>query len=182
MVKRPIVTEMKKAFLACLLLLIAACRREAPVAPVATPKPAPPAVAMEPYKAQLLDGSPFDLASERGHVVFLNVWATWCLPCRAEIPELNKLHEKYAARGFKVVGVSVDEGNPDGVKQFVNEQKITYPIVLDPDGKLATLLNTSVIPTSIVVDKKGDVVWKHYGVVKTTDDTLVKALESALAR
>ncbi|MBL8947695.1 MAG: TlpA family protein disulfide reductase, partial [Myxococcales bacterium] len=55
-----------------------------------------------------LDGEPFDLASMRGQVVLLNVWATWCQPCREELPELERLHELYASRGFSVVGVSVD--------------------------------------------------------------------------
>jgi len=98
-----------------------------------------------------------------------------------EIPELDKLHAAYASRGFKVVGVSVDEGGANEVKPFVTEQKIGYPIVVDPEGKLATLLATTVLPTSIVIDRTGHIVWKHFGVVDTNDATLKTALESALA-
>ena len=137
---------------------------------------------MPPYKAKWLDGKPFDVTGEKGSVVLLNLWATWCGPCRFEIPDLAKLHAKYASRGFKVIGVSLDEGGAADVKTFVADQKIQYPIVLDPEGKLATLLNTTVIPTSIVLDKSGDIVWKHFGIVDTNDATLKVALESALAR
>ena len=158
------------------VVVLAACHRE----------PQPPAKAfgppMPPYKAQWLDGKSLDIEDEKGTVVLLNIWATWCGPCRFEIPELGKLHAKYASRGFKVIGVSVDEGGAGDVKQFVADQKIVYPIALDPEGKLATLLKTTVIPTSIVVDRTGNVVWKHFGIVDMNDATLTKAVESALAR
>ena len=137
---------------------------------------------MPAYKAHWLDGKPFDVAGEKGNVILLNVWATWCGPCRFEIPELGKVHAKYASRGFKVIGVSVDEGGAADVKPFVADQKIAYPIVVDPDGKLATLLNTTVIPTSIVVDRTGNIVWKHFGIVDTNDAELTRSVEAALAR
>lgn len=170
---------MKRVVLLAVLMTVAACRRES--AAVAPPRPTSGS-AMAPYTAQWLDGTTFDMAKEKGNVVLLNVWATWCGPCRFEIPELAKLHAKYASRGFKVVGVSIDEGGAGDVKQFVTEQKISYPIALDPEGKLATLLQTTVIPTSIVVDRTGNVVWKHFGIVDTSDASLTKAVESALAR
>ncbi len=165
---------MKKWFSFAALLLITACHHETAVKPSGPPMP--------PYKAQWLDGKPFDMASEKGNVVLLNVWATWCGPCRYEIPELEKLHSKYASRGFKVIGVSLDEGGAGDVKQFVSDHKISYPIALDPDGKLATIFNTSVIPTSVLVDRTGNIVWKQFGIVDMKDATLTAALESALAR
>ena len=168
-------TVMKRlSLLLAALLVLASCHREPPAPPFGPPMP--------PYKAQRLDGKPFDIADEKGSVVLLNLWATWCGPCRFEIPELGKLHAKYAGRGFKVIGVSLDEGGAAAVKQFVADQKIAYPIVVDPEGKLATLLNTTVIPTSIVVDKTGNIVWKHFGIVDTNDAKLTKVVEAALAR
>ncbi len=134
---------------------------------------------MPAFKAELLDGKPFDLGAEHGNVVFLNLWATWCGPCRHEIPELQKLHNEYAAKNFKVVGVSLDEGGKDTVQQFVSENAMTYPIALDPDGKLANILQTTVIPTSVLLDRKGKIVWKRYGAV-TVDAELKQALEDAL--
>jgi len=166
---------MKRVFPAiAALLVLAACHHEPPPPAFGPPMPA--------YKAKWLDGKPFDVAAEKGNVILLNVWATWCGPCRFEIPELAKLHAKYASRGFKVIGVSLDEGGAADVKPFVADQKIAYPIVVDPEGKLATLLNTTVIPTSIVVDKTGNIVWKHFGIVDTNDAKLTQSLEAALAR
>jgi thiol-disulfide isomerase/thioredoxin len=117
---------------------------------------------------------------ERGNVVLLNVWATWCGPCRFEIPALDRLHKKYAAKGFKVVGVSIDEGEVAPVKQFVSEHEMHYPIVLDPQGKLASLFQTTVIPTSVLIDRKGKVVWKKYGVIEENEAQLLRAIEKSL--
>ena len=113
-------------------------------------------------------------------MVFLNLWATWCGPCRYEIPELEKLHNDHAASKFKVVGVSVDEGGDQLVRDFVNEQKMTYPVALDPEGRLAEMLETTILPTSIILDREGKVVWKHFGVVTVSDPEMTKALEAAL--
>ena len=138
---------------------------------------------MPPYQATLLDGKPFDLAAERGrNVVFLNLWATWCGPCRFEIPELEKMHAKYAARGFEVVGVSVDEGGAEAVKPFAKEQTIGYPIALDPSGKIANILQTTVLPTSVLIDRNGKIVWRRIGALMGPDATLDAAIEKALAK
>lgn len=155
----------------------------------ATATPATPATAAEgvdvgatmpAYSTAMLDGSKFDVQGQKGKVVLLNVWATWCGPCRYEIPELQKLHAQYAAQGFAVVGVSVDEGNGDDVKQFVAENKITYPIAHDAEGKLATLLDTSVLPTTVLLDRNGKIVWKKFGAITPGDDAATKAIEAAL--
>jgi peroxiredoxin len=135
---------------------------------------------MPAYTAKTLDGTPFDLASQKGSVVLVNVWATWCGPCRFEIPELQKMYDQYGQRGFKVVGVSVDEGDAKDVKQFVDEQKMTYPVVLDPDGHIANVLQTTVLPTSVLIDRHGRIVWREVGAIPAGEPTLKKALDAAL--
>jgi len=138
---------------------------------------------MPPYQATMLDGSPFDLSAERGKkVVFLNLWATWCGPCRFEIPELEKMHAKYAPRGFEVVGVSLDEEGAAAVQSFVKEQPIGYPIALDPSGKIANVLQTTVLPTSVVIDRSGKIVWRRIGALMGPDATLDAAIETALGK
>ena len=181
---------MQKIWIAVVLLTIACAKAEQQPAPAATQTTAEPAQSemreavlgkpMPAYTAKLLDGSSFDIAGERGNVVLLNLWATWCGPCRYEIPELEKLHSQLAGQRFKVVGVSVDEGNPDEVRDFVAEQKMTYPVVLDPEGRLAEIFQSTVLPTSVLVDRKGRVVWKKLGIVDSKDEELVKAIELAL--
>jgi cytochrome c-type biogenesis protein len=135
---------------------------------------------MPAYSAEMLDGSTFDVAGERGNVLFLNLWATWCGPCRYEIPELEKLHADHARQRFKVIGVSVDEGGDQVVREFVAEEKVNYPIVLDPQGRLSVLLDTNILPTSVIVDRTGRVVWKKFGVVSTRDEEMLRVLDQAL--
>ncbi|HEX9161749.1 MAG TPA: TlpA disulfide reductase family protein [Thermoanaerobaculia bacterium] len=164
------------------LLALAACRREHRAQPKVQANAEKAGAQTLTYESQWLDGSKFDLAREKGNVVLLNVWATWCGPCRFEIPELDKLHAQYASRGFKVIGVSIDEGGASDVKPFLKDQKVSYPIAVDPEGKLATMLKTTVIPTSVLIDRGGKIVWKHFGIVSTGDESLTKALEAALGQ
>ena len=136
---------------------------------------------MPPYSATLLDGKPFNLAGEKGNVVFLNVWATWCGPCRFETPELQALQNQYAANGLKVIGVSVDEGDTAAVKTFIAEQKITYSIAVDPEGRIATLVQTTVLPASLLIDRNGKIVWRQIGAIMPNDAKLKTAIEKAVA-
>ncbi|HEU5162284.1 MAG TPA: TlpA disulfide reductase family protein [Thermoanaerobaculia bacterium] len=181
--------------IALLTISLAACRKEkkATDAPDETatqakageeaPKGGSVGATLPPYKAQNLDGKEFDLASTKGTVVLLNIWATWCPPCRYEIPELIKLHETYASRGFQVIGASVD--GPESMKEvapMVQERKINYPVILDPDGKIADIFETSVLPTSALLDREGKVIWTRIGTLEADDKELVAAIEGALGK
>ena len=137
---------------------------------------------MPDYQAEYLDGTPFDVSKERGNVVLLNLWATWCGPCVHEIPELQRLHDQHAAEGFKVVGVSLDEAGADVVKSFVAEHKMTYPIALDPPGKLAAVFQTSVIPSTVLIGRDGTILWKRFQYIEQGDRELAAAIEKALAQ
>jgi len=164
------------------VVLVVACRKaEQPATGTVAAKPpvkTERVATMPAYEATRLDGTPFKLGHDK--VVLLNVWATWCGPCRFEIPELQGLHDKYAARGFEVIGASVDEGDPKVVQDFVTEQKMTYPIILDPAGKIAAILDASVLPTTVLLDKSGHIVWKKIGAIAPQDAELAKAIEKAL--
>jgi thiol-disulfide isomerase/thioredoxin len=135
---------------------------------------------MPPYSAKYLDGKAMTMAAEKGNVVFLNVWATWCGPCRFETPELQALQTQYAAKGLKVIGISVDEGDTEAVKTFVAEQKITYPIAVDPEGRIANLVQTTVLPTSLLIDRTGKIVWRQIGAIMPNDAKLKAAVEKAV--
>lgn len=187
----------KTVAVALVMFAMIACKREQAVttsdagSTPATKTDTKPATGSEPgtdvgstmpeYAAMNLDGSKFDLAARRDKVVLVNVWATWCGPCRYEIPELQALHERYSPRGLEVVGVSVDESGVESVREFVAEQKkMTYPVVLDAEGKITNLLDTSVLPTSVLVDRNGKIVWKKYGAIMEGDEELKKAIEGAV--
>ncbi|HEX8411714.1 MAG TPA: TlpA disulfide reductase family protein [Thermoanaerobaculia bacterium] len=186
---------MKKiAVLLVLVIAVAGCKRDekkthadddgkrgaAAGTPAQTATGIEPGLIMPAYEAVNLDGSKFDLASRRKNVVLLNLWATWCGPCRYEIPELQRIHDTYAKRGFEVVGVSVDEGAAELIQQFAAENKMTYPLVHDPDGKIANILEASVLPTSIMIDRDGRIIWKKVGAILENDEELKTAIEKAL--
>ena len=178
--------DMRRVAIALLLAFAAACSKEHAARPkvVAKKKPIAPVTAgradvgdvMPGYSTDYLNGKRFDLAAEKGNVVLLNLWATWCVPCRYEIPELQKLHDRYASRGFKVIGVSIDESGVDSVKQFAEEEKITYPIALDADGHLANVLQTTVLPTSVIIDRNGRIVWRKIGALMPNEIDSLDAL------
>lgn len=179
---------MKRGWLIIGLAAALACQREAPKpASKATPsKPAAPATprtevgdSMPAYAADMLDGSKFDPATDKADMLLVNVWATWCGPCRAEMPELQQLHDEHKAHGFKVVGVSVDENDVSAVKQFVVDNKISFPIAFDPEGRIANILQTTVLPTSVLLDRNRKIVWRRVGRVLPSD---MKALRELISK
>ena len=108
-----------------------------------------------------IDGKPVSTAEWKGKVVFINFWATWCPPCRAEIPILIDLAARYKDR-VQIVGVSVDDG-PEEVKAFVKDTGINYPVVMASREIVAEYGGVSALPTLFVVDPNGNVVQKHEG-------------------
>lgn len=133
------------------------------------------------YAATTLDGDSISLAHLRGKPVLLNVWATWCHPCREEIPALQALHEKYAPQGLEVVGVSVDaDGEEAGIREFARDIKMTYPIWLDPEERVSSTFRLMGVPSTFLIDRQGQILWKHLGPVKFDDPKLQAALQKAL--
>jgi cytochrome c-type biogenesis protein len=133
------------------------------------------------YSAPALNGESVALAGLRGQVVLLNVWATWCIPCRKELPELQQLHQELASRGLRVVGVSVDDGSADrAVAEFVRNFGITYTILRDPAENVSHTFAIPGVPASFLIDRNGKVVWRHLGPVTTRDALLQSALKAAL--
>ena len=111
-----------------------------------------------------LDGNPLSSADWHGKVVLLNFWATWCAPCRAEIPDLIRLQEKYADQ-FLVVGLSTDVDPPNKVKAFAQEMKINYPVAMAPPDIEAKFGGVFGLPTSFILDTEGRIVQKHIGLL-----------------
>ncbi|MEO7647118.1 MAG: TlpA disulfide reductase family protein [Gemmatimonadaceae bacterium] len=133
------------------------------------------------YSAVSLGGDSVSLAAHRGKVVLLNVWATWCHPCRDEIPELQALHERYAARGLELVGVSVDtEGADDVIREFMRDFNMTYPVWRDPAERVSAQFHIVGVPATFLIDREGVLRWRKTGPIQPGDATLRKALERAL--
>jgi cytochrome c biogenesis protein CcmG, thiol:disulfide interchange protein DsbE len=135
------------------------------------------------YAAVTLDGDPVALVDLRGEAVLLNVWATWCAPCRIEIPELQALHEAHADHGLRVVGVTVDSRHAmDDVRAFMDELGMTYDVWWDPDHSALNLFRASGVPFSALIDREGRIVWRHLGMFQRGDPALMSALERVLAQ
>lgn len=133
------------------------------------------------YRSVSLTGDSVSLADQRGKVVLLNVWATWCHPCREEIPELRALHERYRGRGLELIGVSVDaQGNEDGIREFMKEFQMAYPVWHDPDERVSTRFLVVGVPATFLVDRSGILRWRKTGPIQPGDTSLTNAIERAL--
>jgi thiol-disulfide isomerase/thioredoxin len=170
---------------ASLLLALAACTQRGPSAqqpavPVAAQAPkasleeilkktgleVPTATLMsEDFTLQTLDGKKVSLSSFKGSVVLLSFWATWCGPCKQEMPEMQVLYDQLKARGLTIVAVDVMEDR-DTVSAFLRQNKYTFPVLLDVDGKVggSSLYGVSAIPTNYVLDRKGRIVARAVGI------------------
>ncbi len=123
---------------------------------VRNPDPAPS------FQIRGLDGKPVSPADARGKVVLLNFWATWCGPCRAEIPDLVELQAKYKER-LQVIGLVVDDDDLDAIHQFIREFRINYPVAITSDDVRTHYGGIAALPTSFLLDPQGRVVQKHVG-------------------
>lgn len=160
-----------------LLVLVACAPAERSLPPaVAIGAPAPA------YRSISIDGDSVSLAGERGKVMLLNIWATWCHPCRDELPILQRLHERHAAQGFEVIGVSVDaRGEAKNVRAFARDFGLTYPIWLDPDERVTATFLAPGVPATYLIGRDGILLWRHVGPVRANDSLLASALDRALA-
>ena len=156
-----------------LTLLTGACIPERAPTNVGDPAPA--------YAAPVLDGDSVSIAQLKGSVVLLNVWATWCIPCRKELPELQALHTQYGPSGLRILGVSVDEaGSDEVIRAFTKELGVTYTILRDPGERVSDLFAIIGVPASFLIDREGRIAWKHLGPFTRNDSTLQRALAETL--
>jgi peroxiredoxin len=143
-----------------LLLLVAACSESGAAAPqgVNTGN-----VARD-FTLETVDGSKVSLKDHQGQVVLINFWATWCPPCRAEIPDLQSTYLERREDGFVVFGVNVEESRAV-VQQFMDEMEMTYPVLLDEGGEVMQMYRANGLPMSVIVDAAGVIRVRHVGFV-----------------
>lgn len=139
---------------------------QAPVADTPeTPRDVPKREPMEDFSMRTLDGKPWRLSDQKGKVVLLNFWATWCPPCREETPDLVALSKKYKAQGLEVVGISVDQDAAKAVPPFVKEYGIPYTVLVPKGDEPVLALAQGGIPTSVLLDRRGGVEGATTGMV-----------------
>jgi len=125
-----------------------------------------------------LAGRTYRLSDLRGQVVFLNVWATWCPPCREEMPSMERLYRRLRGTDFHMLAVNVDEGGTDLVRQFVEQVGITFPVLLDPRGGVPQRYGVTGFPETFIIDRRGQVVHHTIG----PEDWDSQAVSQYLAR
>ena len=127
----------------------------------------------------LKTGQSAALADYKGQVVLLNVWATWCEPCKIEMPSMEQLEKQLGPQGLKIVAVSIDEGGADVVKQFARDYGLTFRILHDPAGRIQRIYQTTGVPESFVINRQGKIVKKVIGAADwdaTVNQDLVRRL------
>ena len=114
------------------------------------------------FTLKSLDGSNLRLEEYRGQVVLINFWASWCGPCRQEMPLLDRLHQRYEDTGFAVLGVNV-EGEVGPARDIVDKTKVSFPVLIDTGQQVSERYNLEAMPSTIVVDRDGVVRYIHRG-------------------
>ncbi|MFN2463006.1 MAG: TlpA family protein disulfide reductase [Candidatus Dormibacteria bacterium] len=164
------------AVLLLIVLVLAGCGQTGPASAVRQGRGAAVGMAAPGFTLQGLDGRQHSLAEYRGHVVLVNFWATWCIPCRAEIPELQVTYRRHLAEGVVILGLDWKEGR-DAVQPFVDERQVTYPVLLDAGGQAYTAYQVPALPQTFVLDRQGRVVVVRTGLA--TRDRFEQELKSA---
>lgn len=128
------------------------------------------------------DGTTATLGDFAGKVVLMNIWATWCVPCREEMPALDKLEAKLGGKDFAVVAVNIDKGGPEKAAAFLKETGATHlPLYTDPTGKLFATLKAVGMPTTLIVDRQGREIARLVGPADWASPEALAVIEAAIA-
>lgn len=127
-----------------------------------------------------INGNSVSLSSFKGHVILLNFWATWCPPCRAEIPSLNKLNDILKKKGLVILTVSTDRSVVD-VKDFLKKTPVNFTVLVDYNLNVSkSLYKVFMMPTTFLIDKRGVIVEKYFGEQDWTEPEIIKEIEALL--
>lgn len=131
------------------------------------------------FTVKSLSGKNIKLSELRGHVVVINFWATWCTPCKKELPFFNQLYGKYKSLGLEILGVNIDKKSSEA-EGMSSALGLTFPVLLDPDGKVSGLYRIRSMPTTYLVAKDGTVRHIHWGFGPSEPDRYETEIRSLL--
>jgi cytochrome c biogenesis protein CcmG, thiol:disulfide interchange protein DsbE len=166
----------RRTLVLLLAVAVGGCEAAARGGPPQVGQPAPN------FTATSLDrGAPVSLQGLRGKPVLLNVWATWCHPCRKEMPDLERLHRERGPTGLQVIGVSIDErGQDQAIREFLREFGVSYPVWLDPEDRVSPTFALIGVPGTFLIDGQGTLRWSRMGPIAADDPGLSRALDEVL--
>lgn len=163
---------------ACMFIAIAACSKTDSAKKISAAQEKRPAP--EITVVSLADGTPLKLSALKGKVVLLNFWATWCPPCREEMPSMMKLNIAMSGKPFQMVAVSIDEGGKQDIESFFKQSGYNIPTYLDPDGSASKLYGITGVPESFIIDKQGVVAKKVIGGLAWDSPEVLSFLEGLM--
>jgi peroxiredoxin len=150
---------------------LAACEQEASKPKTERPIPEGPRVGFRApnFTVPALSGNGLALSDYGGKVILINFWATWCIPCRAEMPSLEDLYSRYGGNDFEILAISGGEGEKV-VHPFIDNLKLSFPILLDKDFQVHNKYQVSAIPSSYLIDRKGIITHRFFGALDWNSD------------
>ncbi|MEZ5557338.1 MAG: TlpA disulfide reductase family protein [Pseudomonadales bacterium] len=131
------------------------------------------------FTLKSLGGGNLRLDEYRGQVVLINFWASWCGPCRQEMPILDRLHQRYEDTGFAVLGVNV-EGDARPAQEIVDKTQVSFPVLIDEGQKVSELYQLEAMPSTVVVDRDGNVRYVHRGYKPGDEDKYVEVVKQLI--
>ncbi len=115
------------------------------------------------FRLTTLQGAPASLSDYRGQVILLNFWATWCGPCRKEMPSMERLWQTYRDQGLVILAIATDNGGESRIRNFAHRLGLSFPILLDPDSQASDRYQVSGIPVSFLIDRQGRITARIVG-------------------
>ena len=131
------------------------------------------------FTLRSMEGTNLRLQEQRGQVVMINFWATWCGPCRQEMPHLTRLYDKYRSAGFVMLGVNVDDDARRAI-DLATKLGLKFPVLLDTDKTVSRLYDLGTMPSSVLVDRNGRVRYVHNGYMTGYEDLYEKQIRELL--
>jgi cytochrome c-type biogenesis protein len=133
------------------------------------------------YKAIELDGTPVSISDYHGKVILVNLWATWCEPCREEMPGLGELHNMFPRSDFEIIGISIDDpGFEQVIVQTMAEDNLTYPVWLDPENRFQFMFRTIGVPESFLIDADGQIIHQWKGAFDPVSDDTINLVDATI--
>ncbi len=133
------------------------------------------------FELQTVDGNSVRLRDLRGQVVMINFWATWCAPCRQEMPALSQMYSDLKDEGFVLLGINLDQQSGKA-REYLQQTPVTFPVLLDSQSTVANLYQNTAVPSSYFIDKRGELVHMHKGYRPGEEDKYRSIIQKLLAQ